>query len=82
MSIATSRDERAQAIAHLETLPVAELERDLVHWSLASHASAAQYLEFVERQAALKDLHAEEEAWIHLLTEEIVRRRRAARASS
>lgn len=82
MSITTSRDERAQAIARIEQLSIEELQRDLVHWTLASHESAAQYHELVERQAAVRDMNREEETWIYLLADELHKRRRAARSIS
>jgi hypothetical protein len=81
VSIATSREEREQAEARLTAMPTETLERDLVDWTLASLKSASQWRDVQEQLQQLRDLHAEEEAWIALHAEELRRRRDAAKAT-
>jgi hypothetical protein len=75
VSVIDSREERAEATARLTTEDDAALERDLVHWTLASFESARQYGEVSEQLGALRLLHAEEETWIRLIADEIAARR-------
>lgn len=75
MSIVTSRQERDEAVAGLEGLPVATLEQNLIYWELAALESGQQFHDVGERLAALRDLHAEEGGWIRLHAEELHRRR-------
>lgn len=82
MSIASDRQERTEAAARLESITDEVLERDLVHWTLASYESAGHYHDVNEQLQALRDLHAEEEWWIRLHAEELRRRRARRREES
>lgn len=79
MSIATSRQEQAEAIERLKAVPTEVLERDLQHWTVTAFDTSDQFDELTERLQGLKALHAEEQAWIRLHVDELRRRRDQAR---
>lgn len=79
MSVIDSRQDREAAVARIADQDDAALERDLVHWTLASVDSAKRYLETNERLGELRDLHAEEQTWVNLIAEELGKRRLARR---
>jgi hypothetical protein len=75
VSVIDSREERDQAISRLAGQEDAALERDLVHWTLASFDSARRFVEASEQLDQIRTLHAEEQTWIKLLADEIGARR-------
>lgn len=79
MSIATSREERAQAEAKLAETPVEQLERDLAYWSVAKvdHTEAYRVASVQRSQAG--ELYAEAETWTELIAAELHRRRETPR---
>lgn len=77
MSVATSREERAEAAARLASLSTEALERDLRHWTLTSFDTGDQFDDASERLMQLRELHAEEQAWIRLHVDELRRRDQA-----
>lgn len=79
MSIVTSREEHAAAEARLAGLPTEVLERDLIHWEVASIETGRDYEQLERRLHQLRDLHQEERTWVALHAEEIRKRRSAGR---
>lgn len=79
MSIATSRQEHAEAAERLKAVPTDALERDLQHWTVTAFDTSDLFDEATERLQTLRDLHAEEQAWIRLHVDELRRRRDQAR---
>ena len=75
MSIATSREEREQEAARIGSTPSEVLERDLVHWTIASLETAADIHAAQARFRRLGELHAVEHTWIALIAEELRQRR-------
>lgn len=80
MSIVDSRTERDAAIARLADTSAPDLERDLVHWTVASVESASEFIRVNERLQQIRELHAEEQGWVSLIGEELAKRRAARRA--
>lgn len=75
MSIATSAEERAQAIEKLAAAPGEQLERDLAYWSVAKVDHQDAYRVATEARARAGELYAEADAWQDLIADELHRRR-------
>lgn len=75
MSIVDSQVDRAAAEGKVAVADVAELERDLVYWSVTSREHQHEHEDLADRQAVVRVQWQEAAIWVALITDELSRRR-------
>lgn len=79
MSVVDSRDDLEAARKTLAGATEKALIRDLGYWAVVSREHQIAYVALENRQGQLRELHGEAEAWVRLLSDELLERRRGKR---
>lgn len=75
MSIAKSREERAQAAAKATEETSEQLRADLEYWTVAKLDHHKAWVTLTEQRQKVTELYQEADAWVDLVAEELHRRR-------
>lgn len=81
MSITTSREERAAAVASLQALPDEQLRADLAYWAVRTGDHQLELERIRDRALVTRGLHEDAQSWVSLITEELMERRDRARSA-
>ena len=75
MSIASSKEELAEARAKVADSPTEQLERDLAYWATAKVDHVKAHNELTAQRSHVGEMYQEADAWTDLIAEELHRRR-------
>jgi hypothetical protein len=75
MSITTSNQERQEAVEKLADRSDEQLRDDLAYWAVTTGEHQQEFQKVSEQRLAVLELHNEAQAWVSLITQELMVRR-------